>query len=231
MSYQKYKILPVKPEKINDTDKNKVPHHLFGHNKKPFLLTIYGPVRSGKSVILNNILYSKVLGFNYFSKIIIFSPTVEIDSSMRYINEDVNITKITGEDIDEMEDLLKLIIEDQKHNDEPILIIIDDLIDKLRGKVLSNLCTRYRHYKISLILTTQYYKGVSPIIRNNSSHWILYKSHLDKEKMKIEEDFNSYSQFLEYYKEATNEKYHFLYINQEKRELWADFINLLYQDE
>lgn len=228
------KILPLREVKSNDKC-NTIKEWMPGYKGKPFLMCVLGPVRSGKSVLINNLIYNENFGYcDMFEKVIIFSPTVEIDDSMRFINQDEDIIKFTGEDLENMDDILKSIIEEQKDTDkddrEHILIIIDDLIEKLKSKTLSNLCSRYRHYKISLILTSQYYKSFSPIIRSNAGYWVLYKSHVEKERNKIDDDFNMYPGFIRYYDEAVKEKYHFLYCNQERRVLYKDFTYKLFQD-
>ena len=225
------KVLPPKP-KTGNGKKNKIKEHMPG--PQPFLWAINGPCRSGKTIMLLNILYNRKFHYDYFKYIYYISPTVLIDESLEPVADDEDITKIW--ELDDLDGVIELILEEQKEKEkkdrEPILILIDDCIDKLKSKVLSSLCSRYRHYNISLIICSQYYKSFSPIIRANADYWCIYKNNLQKEVEKITEDFNMFNKdFERYYREATSKKYNFLYINQKTRQLWQNFDVLLFNDE
>lgn len=68
-----------------------------------------------------------------------------------------DIIKI-DEDLDELNSILDEIKEQQNQIPEDlrenILIVIDDCLGFLK-KGFANLCSRYRHYKISMIVTSQ----------------------------------------------------------------------------
>lgn len=232
MNSDDLKVLPPKPKK-SENGKNKIAEYMPGYGKKPFLWAINGPCRSGKTILILNILYNKKFGYNYFDQIYYISPTVLIDDSLEPVAEDDKITKIS--DINELDASLEIILEQQneceKKDRKPILIIIDDCIDKLKSPVLSAICSRYRHYNLSLILSSQYYRAFSPIIRANTDYWIVYKNNVRKEVEKIIEDFNMYPDFEKYYLDATNKKYSFLYVNQKRGELWKNFQTLLFKDD
>ena len=59
-----------------------------------------------------------------------------------------------------------------------MLIVIDDFADDTnltrKSKSLHQLYIRGRHYMISTITSTQVYKQISPIVRHNMTHVVLY---------------------------------------------------------
>lgn len=94
-------------------------------------------------------------------------------------------------------------------------IIFDDLIglgafNKKAKSVLSNLTIKHRHLKTNLIFTTQSYRQIPPVIRNNIDIYCIFKSGSYNEILnKIFEDISGYvnlNNFIELYEHATQEK-------------------------
>ena len=101
-----------------------------------------------------------------------------------------------------------------------ILILVCDFVDDpsftRTSQLLHLLYLRGRHYMISTITTTQVYKGVSPLVRNNLTHLFVYRlrNYGDLEAI-VEEMSAMYDKntILQIYHEAIDEPYSSLYIN------------------
>ena len=98
-------------------------------------------------------------------------------------------------------------------NYNEFLLMCDDCIEALGGgvrpKALAQLTTRHRHYKLNIILTTQYYTSCSPIIRVNMMKFFIFPTN-KKEIKKIADEhsiFDKPKEFEEYFREVTNKPY------------------------
>lgn len=228
MDKQKYEILPVRINKKVPEGWEKFDERLMRHQ---FCLAICASPRCGKSNLICNLLYNHQYDFsNRFDKVVIISPSIENDQTMKFVMEDDDIIKFyEPEMLDNMDELVHEIVEGQKKEpDQQTLLILDDCLGKLKGKALSTLCSRYRHFNLSMILVSQTFKGFDVTTRNCASHWIMFRSFNEKEQKKIEEEFNSFPNFLDHYLHATQDKYHFLYVDINNQKLWKDFNELLF---
>lgn len=221
------KILPVKVKKEKNEFK-KLPSIL---PRPPFLLTVQAPVRSGKSNLIMNMIYRWYKPV--FDEIIFISPTVKNDKTCKMLYNDDDIIKIDENLEEDLDMILSEIVNQQNETSEDerkhILIILDDCLGFLK-KGLANLCSRYRHYKISLIITSQSFRSIPVITRCNSSHYILFRTNNKKELDKLEEEFSgNFLNFIDLYKEATNEKYSFLYLDMENIKAYQCFTRLLFK--
>jgi len=200
--------------------------------KPPFLLIINGSVRSGKSNLLMNFIYNDNFYHNKFDNVVFISPTVHIDKTLQHMQDDDDI--ITSNDMENLDDTISKIIEEQvKNPDEHSLIILDDCLGFIkRNSVLTHLATRYRHYKMSLIISCQDFRSIPNIIRPNASGYVVFKTPNQKEIDKIEYEFGSlFPTFAEFYQTATDKVYNFLFINLRTLQLYHNFENLLYSKE
>jgi len=155
----------------------------------PLAMLMIGKRRSGKTHLLIKMLNSKYFKDN-FDTIYVFSPTVNLDKTWESVkNEDV----IMFDEYDEstINDILR--IQEMKHESkrQNVLIILDDLAEKLKGKrgnVLEMLATKGRHFNASFIFTSQKYNSVPTIIRNNSDEMIFFKVSNNQELKTIVEE-------------------------------------------
>lgn len=216
-------ILPLKVKQRN----NAKWADLEGLISHPFTMNILAPSRSGKSVVITNLLYNKDFNFKKrFDRIIFISPTILIDSSLEFAREDEDIVKIHEERyLDNLDSVIENIFEKQKEDpEESTLLIIDDCAMYLKSsKTLAYGTTKNRHYNMSMIITSQAYKKIDPVIRNNATHWLLFKTHVQKEQDHLEEDFNGFPEFLKFFKEATSVPYSFLFADMLKMRLFKRF--------
>ncbi|PHR05679.1 MAG: hypothetical protein COB29_11450 [Sulfitobacter sp.] len=200
-------------------------------------MSIIAPVRSGKTTLINNLLYNPDFGYkNIFTEgnIFVISPTITNDNSGRFISDDPDITVIT-EGLENLDEIIELIAESQKDkgdDKEQVLIILDDCLGFLRktGGFLNNFLSRYRHYKISLIVTSQHFKALSVIQRLNTGYYIFFKSFNRKEQLAIEEEMSgSIPDFKDCYDLATDDKFSMLYVDLEKMKCYHNFQELLWE--
>ena len=170
-----------------------------------------------------------------FSRIYIFSPSVDIDHTWQPVKDyiakeikprDKDIMYFDTYDPDALANIVKTqhkVIEymkEHKHNTLfQILIVIDDFADSpeftRNSKLLHQLYIRGRHQMISTITATQVFKAISPIVRKNITDLYIYRlrNQADLESI-IEEVSAVYDKKTLYklYRIATDEAYGFLYI-------------------
>jgi hypothetical protein len=222
MANKSLSILPLKPKEEEKTKWSDI-EHIIAH---PFTMCIHAPSRSGKSVVLTNFLYNE--GFNFkkrFDKIVFVSPTILIDNTLEYAREDEDIVKLHEEEfLENLDAVIRNLLAKQKEDPEKsVLLILDDCLAYLKNKSLSYLSTKNRHYNMSLILTSQYYKKLDPVIRANATHWLLFKTNVEKEKQNVIEDMNAFPKFDEFYNQSTAEPYSFLFADMLKMRLYKRF--------
>ena len=221
------KILKVKDLIEKDTRFDKLNPVLL---KPPFLLVMNGSVRSGKSNLIVNLIYNNNFYKKIFDNIVYISPTVYIDNTLQHLDDD-DVLKFDNPE--KLDDILKTVVESQNednHKKEHTLIIIDDCLPLKRGSYLTYLATRYRHFRISLIITSQDYRSVPNIIRANASGYLIFKTSNKKEYKKLEDEFGSlFENFEELYEMCTNKLYSFMFINLRNLNVYSDFEKLVYK--
>ena len=150
---------------------------------------LVAPSGAGKTVLLTNMILDiyKV----YFSRLYVWSPSIEVDATWEPVNDyirdhikpsDRETCYFDSYDPAELEQAIntrKKVIDyqkEQKHNDlYQILICIDDFADSPDPTRKSqHLYIRGRHYMISTITSTQVFKAISHIVRNNVTHLFIY---------------------------------------------------------
>ena len=228
----KLKILPVK----NSSSKklfNQIPDPLL---QPPFTLAMVAPTKSGKSTIIANMLKNCLMGYNdnVFSEVYYISPTIAFDKTLKSIFDDEEIIKITDEDdLIHLDSILGELIKSQKEKDEEerenILIILDDCLDYLKkSKKLDSLPSYSRHFKISIIITTQIYNALPVKLRKNVSGVIVGRIYNKKDLENIEEIGCNFHDFKANYEKATEEPYSFLFIDNREMKLYKNFETCLW---
>tara|TARA_R110000824_G_scaffold109139_5_gene256577 strand:- start:2259 stop:3077 length:819 start_codon:yes stop_codon:yes gene_type:complete len=213
------KVLPVK-------DPPKEKHKPLHPNlpQPPALLLMVSPIRTGKSTIISNLLLnSNFYGQEYFDDTIVISPTIYNDKTSRFLKKSCSC-------YDEYSDeLLDEILDEQKSYDDlsmrpDIALILDDVIGVFKGAngrepKINSLASRFRHFGIKLLLmSSQNYRKVSPVIRSNCTHMIIgspfpNNRELGKIAEEVGDQFGGADNFLKIYHQATPNKYDFLYLN------------------
>ena len=192
--------------------------------KLPASFLIVGKSGSGKSTALHNLLTHEDLLKNYFNYTFVFSA-VKTDDILKdlglpdenYITEFDEalvqgiMTKIEGQ-IEEKG--VEAIASDMK-----VLFIFDDILDRqqfLKSNVMRKLASANRHFLISWVILSQYYKAIPPIIRTNASSLIIFPSSLAELERVCDEHCEpnmSKKEFMSVLQYATDKPFSFAHIN------------------
>jgi len=113
-----------------------------------------------------------------------------------------------------------------------ILICMDDCCGFM-DKSLALLTTKYRHYGLSIILTSQNFRSIPLITRNCAGSVIIFHLNSGKEWEKItDEHGNNFSEdFEEIARKNTAVKYTFVMLNNETMKMTAGFNDVLIDAE
>jgi hypothetical protein len=201
----------------------------------PFTIVMIAPTKSGKSVCIVNLIKNAMFYKGVFEEIYFISPTVNFDETLKSIAKDEKIIKIhEEEELEKIDHILAEIVKTQRDTKEEerkhILIVLDDMIDYFKNSSkLNNLSAYNRHYKISCILTSQKYTALPNRLRCNATAYLIFHVHNKKDLDDINHEIGSnYPDFLKYYQTATDQPYHFLYIDNRTMSLHKNFTDLLW---
>ena len=214
-------IYPVKSLDIADDSKDldpRLPEITRNHGSS---ILIIGTTGSGKSSVINNLLLnknmwgrSKKYPRGRFDQVVIFSPSIYLDDTSRFLTECFDCYDIFDAKILEGLKESQLMLEKEKRN--RLCMVVDDSVglDVLKTKsAYTYYNTRYRHINANLITSVQNYKACNTIMRNNCNCVILMHGIYNiTELQKISDELSDiYRGTLLYcYKKFCKEKYSFL---------------------
>jgi len=205
---------------------------------------IIGRVKSGKSVLLNNIYLSNRFYGDDFKVKILISSTAYNDAVNKYMLEDFDFifSEYTPELLDE---IIHMIETDE--GDGRFLLLLDDIIDssimrKGGTSKIDGLISRYRHIgngeiegKLSIAMATQYFKSISVIARNNATAYYIMGMLPEAELGKISESLSyfggSSKMFEEIFWKSKVNPYDFLYLSVEHLEARRNHTDKLWSQE
>ena len=238
-------ILKVKDpkSKINKLDEKLHPH-LPRH---AFLMLLIAPPRSGKSALIANLLANPSFynALEYWQEVFYVSPTQSFDkTTMHYLSKLDNVIQIDDDNTLRNLDLfLKEIMDGQmkrlEQTDrktgkplemERLLIVLDDMLGYLNSNdALPNICTRYRHYNMSFIITSQSFRRLPLTIRNCANQIVFFKMNNEQELEKIMDEYGGsyHNNFINIAKSITSKKYDFVYLNHDELKLYRNFTDLV----
>ena len=231
------KITPIKPSTTEKKYK-KIHPHLPQSN---FVLSLNAPRATGKSTLINWLmLHDTAFGQDYFSQngVYIFSPTIEQDSSSRYLLERFNCDTMYSDA------KLQKIIDSQKKfkKDEMphICCIFDDCIGDAsmkRNSLLTAFVTKSRHYNADIIISLQHFKSLPIVIRQNITDLCVGFPIPNKNMLlAIADEYGDNmeggsEQFIKLYHEATEKtRYRFMYckLRENPIQIFTDFEKMIY---
>lgn len=209
---------PPKVFKVKDPEPDGRYSDLHPHlPQPPALLLIIGSVKQGKSNLVVNLLCNPDMYKDKFDSVKIISNTLNADPKGKLLNKFFDCADHYSDQ------MIVDIVESQKSYDEEdrptMAVVLDDILTKDFKKTnqVSFLATKFRHYGIDLLaFTTQSFRAVSGLIRNNSTDVIIMKQQNQKELEKISEEFGDMFPgiFMDLYKKAIEDApYSFLYLD------------------
>ncbi len=229
--------LRVYPVKIDESKLNVVKKYPL--LPIPFFMVLLGRVKAGKSTLLNSLCLSPRFYGDDFQVKILISPTLE-DPAMIHIKEhfDFVFDEYSETLLDEIIDMVE-----NDQNDNRYLLVLDDAITSnfvqtKSGKIdaFSSLITRYRHTTnhktgkegmLSIILTLQYFKYLTPITRTMAMGLVICGELSDAELKKISEAYDFFGgnskKFMELYRQCRIEPYDFCFLNVDSMEMRRNF--------
>jgi hypothetical protein len=185
----------------------------------PACVLMVSPVKTGKSTIISNLLLNdNFYGQDYFDEVNIISNTIANDTTSRFLMKAFDCQ-------DHYDDsMIDSIVERQrklKKEEQPSMaVILDDVLGSLKREAkVNHLASRFRHYNIQLLLiSSQNYRKVSPVIRQNATNVIIGSPFPNQKELgKISEEFGDMfggpRNFMKIYKIATPERYNFLHLD------------------
>ena len=213
-------IKPIKKLDIHDDNDYHENLPCIQRNNGSTILLV-GPTGAGKTSIINNLIYNKHMwGKNEkhpngsFDAIYVWSPTIFLDDSARFLLQDFCCKdRFENDDLEQIKENQLLLPKEERGK---LLLVIDDSVglDVLKTKsALTYWATRNRHLNASLLISLQNYRAANSIIRNNAKCIImLYGIYNQKELEKIEEEVGQVfkNTLLYCYKKYCNKKYTFL---------------------
>ena len=108
-------------------------------------------------------------------------------------------------------------LSDAKDDDEHSLLILDDCADRLPKSTDTSLLNRLvilsRHYKLCIIITSQKYNKINPLIRTNADLISFFRTDNKKEFKTLDEDLNTDLEKLKKAYDFSTDKNNFLHIN------------------
>ena len=219
------KVIPVRdPEEqyLNKSGMAPIHKHLpqidgFGGGACVLLVS---PVKTGKSTLISNMLLNSDFydAQERFDSTHVISNTIANDVTSRFLKEAFDCH-------DQYNDaIIDGLVERQKtfkKEDQPeIAVIIDDCLGSIKreGRV-NHLASRFRHFNIKLlIISSQNFRAVSPIIRQNATNVIIGSPFPNrKELLKVADEygdlFGGSERFIALYKKATPDRYNFIHLD------------------
>ena len=183
----------------------------------PALVLIVGSVKQGKSNLVVNLLCSPEMYKDKFDIVKIISNTLNADPKGKLLSKYFDCEDHYNDE------MITSLVESQKQYEDferpSVAVLLDDILTKdfSKNNAVSFLATRFRHYGIGMLLfTTQSFRAVSGLIRNNATDVIIMKQQNKKELEKIKEEYGDMfpNIFSELYDKAIDDApYSFLYLD------------------
>ena len=194
----------------------------------PFLVSILAPVKSGKTTTIVNIVLNPALYRKAWSRVYLVSPTARVDDTFAPLIGDPAATAYVPASPKEFEAAIASVVAAVGDGDEPSVLVVDDCVNLIGGSsMFLGLCTRYRHLKLSIIVATQYFKALPPVVRSNTSMFLVFRLTNEKELMAwLEEEAGNFPprELEAAYRAITKTKYHFLRVDRRELTLGDSFL-------
>lgn len=186
----------------------------------PALYIINGMMKSGKSYLIDYMMYKLRKKFKYG---IVFTNTFFDDKPFPYINVKYIHPDFSEEALDNLMDMqAKKVAKGIIHES---FVIFDDMLDdpgQFTSPSLRRLSTQLRHYHITLIMSTQYTNLLPARIRTNAMGVFIFNTDSEIALKTLYESYGQRFPKFEYFKkyifDNLNEKYKFIYYDKSTTE-------------
>ena len=216
----KYKIICQKTNKDNLYQPNCSKLEILP--ELPFGMAIVGRSGSGKTQMMIHMMTSEHLLKNTFDFIYLWTGTKADNEMIKALNlpKDCIKNDFEEDDVKKIMDKMEKTVERRGFQNTPsVCFIFDDFLNKpkfMKSPTMIKLATANRHLNISYILLSQYYKKLSPVIRQNVAYIAFFPASLS-EVIKLAEEQcpanTSHKDMIKLVQYATNTPYQFLGIN------------------
>jgi len=205
--------------------------------KMPCLALLIGSVRSGKSNLLVNFFMNDAFYKGMFDTITFISNTLGTD------NKGVLLSKYFNCFDHYEDDMISGIMKEQaqyKRDERPsYALILDDILtqDFSKSNAVSFFSTRFRHYIDFYLISTQSFRAVSGMIRNNANAIFICRQQNKMELEKIAEEYGGMvggkENFFKWYKEIHKEQYSVMYLDLQSNpaRILRNFEEVLWKDD
>jgi len=186
----------------------------------PCLALLIGSVRSGKSNLLVNFFMNQHFYKGLFDTVTFISNTLNID------NKGVLLSKYFDTHDHYEDSMISGIMKEQsqyKRDERPsYALILDDILtqDFSKSNAVSFFSTRFRHYIDFYLISTQSFRAVSGMIRNNANAVFICRQQNKMELEKISEEYSGNvggkENFLKHYKNIHSTPFQVMYLDLQK---------------
>ena len=201
----------------------------------PGITLICAPPRTGKTVLLCNMLLRSSMMKTAYDAVYIYSPTIFNCKSSKYLRDEFNcLAKYTDASLQRILDKqLEYTKNGNIEDRDRICIVFDDAVNVIKkNSLIATLCSSYRHYGIEQIyISIQQYKGIPNLIRFNLSTLILLAPNNNTKQLKLMNEeldcFGGFDNFIKLFNEATNnqQRYFFMMtkLDYSPIQVWSNF--------
>lgn len=216
---KEFVVYPVKPAD-HHTDLKKTWNENLPDVSTGALLTIVAKIKSGKSSLISNLFFREEAYRDVFKSSFFISDTIDGDDTMRYVKDHYEDTCYSTYD----DSLIKKIWKYQMDQPRPrpsYSLVLDDCIGSIKmGSTVNSFCAKFRHITDTaslVIISSQKMTSISPIIRNNTTNWLLSNcKNQKKERERIAEElsgsFGGEETFYKLWDYACAEPYNWFYL-------------------
>lgn len=190
--------------------------------KLPFGMAVIGKSGSGKTQMMIHMMTNQYLLKDVFDFVYLWTGTKADDEMIKALNlpKDCIKNDFSEEDVKKIMDKMERTVEKQGFKNTPsVMFIFDDFLNKpkfMKSDTMVKLATCNRHLNISYLLLSQYYKKLTPVIRQNVAYIAFFPASLS-EVIKLSEEQcpanTSHKDMIKLVQYATAEPYQFLGIN------------------
>jgi len=143
-------------------------HQMINSIQHPFSAIVIGPPKSGKTHLIRYLIQEMVMRKDRsFDYIIVFSRTAGVNNSFGYLPYRYVHSTYQPE-------MLQAVIDTQESRigqgqPSQCLLILDDVVGMVswQNQVIDQLWSTYRHWDMSIIISTQYVYKIPPLIRES----------------------------------------------------------------